>query len=640
MWICAGCGASVQATKNAKRHQQSCPRYKEISNGQSTQHDTQVNSNKKIDSKIKTHLLEIDQIEKLIVSLACPKCGKQELQMMKSSVIGHRCVVEYQCQKCLDKQKWCSGSTSMNQQFVQASLLGGIDYAEYRRQVVLANMNPLSESQFNNYSSALWNTCTETFQTLQSSCVAKHVQLLHRAKFGGIRQLLPDHISVELESFVSPTVEIGIKVDFRWSQRRNALNGTLTVRTFGNVLLGRVNVMRTVSNSDSERRNFVGAAKNMEGAGISSFLDEIVEHNNNNIIKIIIAAFVHDQDGCTTTLIKRKFPEAKEFYDVGHAAKNLKKRVTKAVKGLGEKSCAAFLKCIKGFPRIDERVVALRAYPHHLTGDHRFCFGGCSSAKFGTVSELLSSLNEEEKNELECVNINEDGDTNQLSDDQPDATQLPTNGTPFDECGHSSVEPEKLRLLKKIFDDYAKLAAHFRNDINTQVIEAGNNSMCCLTNKRKFYRESYAGRIDASLVKLELGESGLALMMMDAGNPISEHSTMLLQKMNTEKEDDKKRKRLSFIKERRRNDKKRKSNFAKLSRVIHPDYHYKGDASCSVVAPNKKQRLCSNCRQPGHTIAKCPVALSDEARKRRSKVLKGRKRKKAPVVTVPTPSQL
>ncbi len=86
--------------------------------------------------------------------------------------------------------KWYSGSTSINQQLVQTSLLGGIDYAEYRRQVVLANMNPLSESQFNKYSPALWNTCTETFLTLQSSCVAKHVQLLHRAKFGGTRQLI------------------------------------------------------------------------------------------------------------------------------------------------------------------------------------------------------------------------------------------------------------------------------------------------------------------------------------------------------------------------------------------------------------------------------------------------------------------
>ncbi len=103
-------------------------------------------------------------------------------------------------------------------------------------------------------------------------------------------------------------------------------------------------------------------------------------------------------------------------------------------------------------------------------------------------------------------------------------------------------------LLKKIFDDYAKLAAHFRNDINIQVIELVNNSMCCLTNKRKFYRESNAERIDVSLVKLELGESGLALMMVDAGNPISEHSIMLLQKMDTEKEDSKEEETVVFYK--------------------------------------------------------------------------------------------
>ncbi len=93
-----------------------------------------------------------------------------------------------------------------------------------------------------------------------------------------------------------------------------------------------------------------------------------------------------------------------------------------------------------------------------------------------SITELLSSLNVKEKNELECVNINEDDDTNHQSDDQSHETQLPTNGTPFGECVHSSVEPEKLMLLKMIFDDYAKLAAHFRNDINTQVIDAGNNS--------------------------------------------------------------------------------------------------------------------------------------------------------------------
>jgi hypothetical protein len=41
----------------------------------------------------------------------------------------------------------------------------------------------------------------------------------------------------------------------------------------------------------------------------------------------------------------------------------------------------AFLKCVKAFSSAQDQACALRAYPHHFTGDHRFCIGGCQHAK-------------------------------------------------------------------------------------------------------------------------------------------------------------------------------------------------------------------------------------------------------------------
>ena len=200
------------------------------------------------------------------------------------------------------------------------------------------------------------------FEQMQRESLNKHFSLLTQYQSGGLSRYMGKQIHDIIWVFLGHQVNVGITLDFRWSQRRNALNGTLTVRTFGGFLLGRTHINRTVSDKGTtDTRSFVGAAKNMEGAAVKKFLEYIsldyIDH------RINISGFVHDQDGCTAKLIREIFPTSTEYLDIGHVAKNLKKKVAKQVPGYGEKACAAFRKCVKAFPNIADRTHALKAYP-------------------------------------------------------------------------------------------------------------------------------------------------------------------------------------------------------------------------------------------------------------------------------------
>ena len=68
--------------------------------------------------------------------------------------------------------------------------------------------------------------------------------------------------------------------------------------------------------------------------------------------------------------------------------------------------------------------------------------------------------------------------------------------------------------------EYSNRAQSYKYVVNTQRVEGGHNSMCILTNKRKFYPKSYAGRIDASFIRLERGDLGLLSVLQTTNSKI------------------------------------------------------------------------------------------------------------------------
>lgn len=501
---------------------------------------------------------------------------------------GHSFRASVKCTSCRNQFQFDSASPDVNKRVVQSGLLSAIDYAEYSRFTAFMDMNTLSKSQFYKYADQLWEVATSTFETEQLQATVKYLEDMHRYMFGKLTGKLTDELHV-IQSFCEEsifTVSIAVNTDFRWSQRRNALNGTLTVRTLGDLLIGRVNIMRTITDAETnDRRNFIGAAKSMEGAAVQKFLEEIRHFNeSSNCYRIKIAAYVHDQDGCTSNLIRKQFPDALEFLDVGHSAKNIKKRVGKVARGYGEKSQVAFRKCIKGFTTVEDKKYSLRAYPFHFRNDHRFCFAKCPSKKDGNecAKDMLATLTDSEKEEIGYVGPVHKSSTSEEDDEEwleatlcqtetdqnlPDQTQPQKLNIEVE----TKLTDEKFQKLKAIFFEYSNRAANYRYNIHTQKIEAGNHSMTVLANKRKFYRESYPGRIDASFLRLEKGDSAFLGILENTGLTVTKHMEDKVQKLDESRSSDLERKASPDYKQKRKENKQRKVTFSAKKKAVNKE---------------------------------------------------------------------
>lgn len=91
-------------------------------------------------------------------------------------------------------------------------------------------------------------------------------------------------------------------------------------------------------NSYTGTQNYVGTSKGMEGEGIARICQEIMKDGYK------LASIVHDNDASTMAQIKEYFPNCTEKLDVGHAAKNICKKVkevarnrVKELLGFGER---------------------------------------------------------------------------------------------------------------------------------------------------------------------------------------------------------------------------------------------------------------------------------------------------------------
>jgi uncharacterized protein with HEPN domain len=98
-----------------------------------------------------------------------------------------------------------------------------------------------------------------------------------------------------------------------------------------------------------------------------------------------IVTFSHDADSSTTQIVKKYFPTAIEQLDVGHAAKNLKKRIIESshqerfaqLRGFGERVQRDFrtiLKTWKGSPEMIKMKILNMA--KHYSGLHQDCDHG------------------------------------------------------------------------------------------------------------------------------------------------------------------------------------------------------------------------------------------------------------------------
>ncbi len=204
-------------------------------------------------------------------------------------------------------------------------------------------MRALSRKSFLPHSENLWKCASTVFEHNWLSHIDNYLRAHLFLTLGPLifHPRLDEQAINHVHSFIDGMgVTVGICLDFRWSHRRNALEGTLTVRTFKGTLITRTHILRKTSESDDATRTFTGSAKSMEGAAVETFFQALQHFISNRrkqgLTCIEIGAFVHDQDSSTTLIVRKYWSAAKEFLDLTHAAKNIKKRVAKQCKGWGE----------------------------------------------------------------------------------------------------------------------------------------------------------------------------------------------------------------------------------------------------------------------------------------------------------------
>ena len=187
---------------------------------------------------------------------------------------------------------------------------------------------------------------------------------------------------MEAETIAANTLtetHLDVAMDCRWSSRGfNAEEATVTCccPATGKVLF-HAHLMREQKSKPLTKRDYVGSSKGMEGEGVSRVCKMVMDAG------YVIRSMSHDNDASSMAQVTAVFPDVIEMLDVGHASKNVCKKVKllgkefKELGGFGEKVKRRFQTLAYGAKGdVSYFVLGLDRSVKHWCGDHLDCDHG------------------------------------------------------------------------------------------------------------------------------------------------------------------------------------------------------------------------------------------------------------------------
>jgi hypothetical protein len=307
----------------------------------------------------------------------------------------------------------------------------------------------------------------------------------------------------------------------------------------------------------------------MEGVGIRKILDQMKRDN------ITLKYYSHDDDSCSRSLIREYFPKALEYLDIGHAAKNIKKKIIEAgrnteyhqLRGFGERMQRDFRFLVKKYHK-DPKILSYQIMnmADHYSGKHSNCDHEAFTAKYNTLS-----------------------------------------------C------PNTIKYMSNILSYYSDRATHFKEGRLTNTAESINRMVVSFTSKNIDEPVSYPiGANFAALLKNE-GVFFQKIIFDSFGVGLSGGQLQKIEVKNTKRErskDQKKKQGYSLRKQKNKEKKKR-------NKPTNPKYFYKdkGKRHCSecrkngVVSVDHDKRTCKRTQHNNPPLAKIPKLVENTSPK-------------------------
>ena len=177
--------------------------------------------------------------------------------------------------------------------FVGKALVLNLSFNSYVKLCLLDDVEPYSETSFRQKSRAL-----------QSVVLSHYEEILDK----------------NLTNLSGKSIIVSI--DTRWSARGYTANESTTSFFIFNELQQNYTLLYTFScMKRGIYNNYRGSSKNMESFGTEEILKILIEKN------IKISVFIHDADACTTLIVRKYYPESKEYIDKLHKQRSVRRRL-------------------------------------------------------------------------------------------------------------------------------------------------------------------------------------------------------------------------------------------------------------------------------------------------------------------------
>ena len=163
-------------------------------------------------------------------------------------------------------------------------------------------------------------------------------------------------------------------IDAGWSSRRQARECSIYC-CVGNKIVARAHVQKMADcealNAAADR-TYVGASQGMEVEGSDIIMQALSARG------VKVGGLVHDQDTRDMDVVRKYYPDAREYLDPGHVGKNIKKKVAALKIGQGEHVGRLYFWAKKKAKGDKEVFASLWAgIFKHIQGDHTLCTAGC-----------------------------------------------------------------------------------------------------------------------------------------------------------------------------------------------------------------------------------------------------------------------
>jgi len=251
-----------------------------------------------------------------------------------------------------------------------------------------------------------------------------------------------------------------------------------------------------------------GTSRGMEGIGVKWIAESLKKAG------LSIGSVSHDNDSSSMNNIRAVFPDAKEFLDVGHAAKNLKKKVIALAKSHPE---------IKGF---GERVQR----------DFR--------------SIVKKYLGQPEKIRDAIINM--------PNHYQRKCTELCLHSADYVPSYKPLTSEETIASLTDTLQPYAERASQFSLGISSNTVESINKMIAMNVPKEKDFKKAYCGGANRAILMKNEGILNRLNVLKKIGLVYSKFTEQRLQQQDKRQQQDKERKRKEQYKEKKRENKLKK----------------------------------------------------------------------------------